>query len=115
MGTYSFTAPNQPIVFANICYTGKRKIATKFVKQITCPIPIRQNPVTRRILRQIQEKHKLNHSAKPFTPDQVRKALEESGSSTAFSPENFTIRQPKHLGPLALRYLTKIFNLSYAD
>ena len=113
-GKHTFTAPNQPITFANRIHTGKRKIAKFFVKQFTRPVPYRPNPATRRIIRQIRKKRILDHKANPFTPDQVKKALGESGNSTALSPEKLTIHQFKHLGPFGLQYLTEVFNLSYA-
>ena len=50
----------------------------------------------------------------PFTPFMVAKVLRESGNSTAPSPDGLTILQLKNLGPIGLRYLCKLFNLSYA-
>ena len=113
-GRRTFTAPNQPITFSNRNFSDKRKIATNFVKQFTRPVPHRQNPATRRVLRQIRKKHKLDHSAMPFTPNQVQEAIKASGNSTALSPDGLTVHQLKHLGPLGLRYLCRIFNLSFA-
>ena len=49
----------------------------------------------------------------PFTPGQVKEAIENSGSSTALSPDGLTVLQLKHLGPLGLRYLCRLFNLSF--
>ena len=113
-GKRAYTAPNQPISFAGKCYTNKREIATRFVKQFTRPFPHQHNPRTRVLLRTVRKKHKLIHDAMPFTPSMVAKVLRESGNSTAPSPDGLTILQLKNLGPIGLRYLCKLFNLSYA-
>ena len=113
-GKKSFFAPNQPITFSGKSLSNRRDIATKFVKQFTRPTPHRQNPASRALIRQIRNKHRLDHSSMPFTPEQVKEALKESGSSTALSPDGLTVLQLKHLGPLGLRYLCRLFNLSYA-
>ena len=113
-GKRAYTAPNQPIFFAGKCYTNKREIATRFVKQFTRPFPHKHNPRTRILLRTVRKKHRLNHDPMPFTPSMVAKVLRESGNSTAPSPDGLTILQLKNLGPIGLRYLCKLFNLSYA-
>ena len=113
-GKRSFRDPNQPIAFGGRRHSNRRIIANKFAKQFARPVPHRQNPATRRLIRHIRAKHRLNHNAMPFTPDQVKGVLRESGSSTAPSPDGLTILQLKNLGPLGLRYLCKLFNLSYA-
>ena len=86
-GKRTYSAPNQPITFSGKSISDKRDIATKFVKFFTRPTPHGQNPATRTILRKLRNKHKLNHSSMPFTPNQVREALKISGSSTAPSPD----------------------------
>ena len=102
-GKRTYSAPNQPITFSAKSVSDKREIATKFVKQFTRPTPHRQNPRTRVLLRQLRQRHKLDHSSMTFTPGQVREALESSGSSTALSPDGLSVLQLKHLGPLGLR------------
>ena len=114
-GKRNYQDPNQPITFAGKSLADKRKIAKKFVKQFTRPVPHRQNPETRRLIRHIRSRHRLDHSVRPFTVDQLKAALLDSGSSTAPSPDGLTILQLKHLGPLGLRYLCKLYNLSYAE
>ena len=69
---------------------------------------------SRALIRQIRNRHRLDHNSMPFTPEQVKEALEESGSSTALIPDVLTVLQLKHLVPLGLRYLFSFFNLSYA-
>ena len=113
-GKRTYSAPNQPITFKNKSLSDKREIATRFVIQFTRPSPLKHSRATRTLIRQIRHRHRLDHSSMPFTPDLVRKALENSGSSTALSPDALSVLQLKHLGPLGLRYLCRLFNLSYA-
>ena len=112
-GKRSYNPPNQPISFNGKSLSNRRDIATKFVKQFTRPTPHRHDPTTRRLIRQLRCKHRLDHSSTPFTPGQVKEAIENSGSSTALSPDGLTVLQLKHLGPLGLRYLCRLFNLSF--
>ena len=113
-GKRTYSAPNQPITFAGKSLSDRRAIATKFVKQFTRPTSHKHNPATRALIRQLRNRHSLDHDSMPFTPEQVRKTLDISGSSTALSPDGLTVLQLKHLGPLGLRYLCRVFNLSYA-
>ena len=107
--------PNQPISFGGSSLSNKKEIANKFVKQFTRPTPHRHNPNTRKTIRKLRSNHPLNHQLAPFTPSQVRGAIQISGNSTAPSPDGLTIHHLKHLGPLGIRFLCKIFNLSYAQ
>ena len=92
-GKITFIAPNQLITFTKRCLNRKNKIDTSFVNQFTWPTPYHRNSATRRIIRQIVKKHKLNHNSNQFTTDQVRKALEDSKNSTALSPDKLIIHQ----------------------
>ena len=113
-GKRTYSARNQPITFSGKSLSNKREIATKFVKQFTRPTPHSHNRETRKLLRQLHRQHKLNHSHMPFTLNQVREVLKSSGSSTALSPDGLSVLQLKNLGPIDLRYLCKLFNLSFA-
>ena len=113
-GKQAFTARNQPITFSDKSFSDKRKIATHFARAFTRPFPHRPNSATRRIMRLIHKKHKLGHKASLFTHNQVSEALKASRNSTTPSPDGCTVLQMKHLGPFGLRYLCRIFNLSYA-
>ena len=55
--------------------------------------------------------------ALPSTPilvasTQVSEAISHSSNNNSTGPDNINIRHLKHLGPLAIRYLTDIFNLA---
>ena len=105
--------PNQPITFNNQIYTKSQSIATHFCRQITTPVPHHPNPHTRHILRQIRKQHPLDRNTDTFTTTQVKDAIKNSSNSTASSPDGLTILHLRHLGPLGLQYLCRLFNLSY--
>ena len=105
--------PNQPITFLDKTYSDRREIATRFVKQYTRPAPHAHDHTTRQLIRTVHKRFPLNHTATPFTTTQVHNAIRVSKNSTAPSADGLTIHQLKHLGPLGIRYLTNLFNLSY--
>ena len=105
--------PNQPITFQGQTLSDRRKIASRFVRQFTRPSPHAQNPTTRKLLRRIHNHYHLDHHHSPFTTTQVYNAIKASNNSTAPSADSLTIHQLKHLGPLGIRYLTSLFNLSF--
>ena len=113
-GKRSLKDPNQPITFDGVSISNKKDIANKFVKQFTRPTSHRQNPESRRTIRQIHSRNPLDHNRMPFTVNQVKVAIQKSGNSTAPSPDGLTVLHLKHLGPLGLRYLCRVFNISYA-
>ena len=49
----------------------------------------------------------------PFTIHLVTCAIRDSGNSRAIGPDGLTIHHLKHLGPIAITYLTHLSNLSY--
>ncbi|KAF2355408.1 Endonuclease/exonuclease/phosphatase [Trinorchestia longiramus] len=64
------------------------------------------------IFRSIHKLHPFDRSFLPFTADQTREAIKESGTSTTAGPDNLTIFHIRHLGPSGISYLTNTFNLS---
>ena len=73
------------------------------------------NQVFQAVYTIIPSPPRSNHkSIMPFTPNRLRETLEQGGSYTASSPDGLTVLQLKHLEPLGLRYLCRLFNLSYA-
>ena len=105
--------PNQPITFNNQTYTKSQTIAKHFCNQFTRPVPYHTTPQTRRTLKQIRKQHPLDHNTDIFTTTQVTDAIQDSSNSIASSPDNLTILHLRHLGPLGLQYLCRLFNLSY--
>ena len=107
--------PNQPINFSQKTLTKSSSIASRFTKQFTCLKPHQHNPTTRKILRQLHKKHKLDPNFQPFTVEQVAAAIRSCSNSTATGPDNITSVHLKHLGPSGIAYLCKIFNLSISS
>ena len=105
--------PNQPITFNNTTHTNPSKIATQFCRQFARPVPHEPDPHSRQLRRHIRKRHPLDHSTDTFTITQVQQAIQDSGNSTATSPDGLTILHLRHLGPLGLQYLCKLFNFSY--
>ena len=111
-GKRSLQDPNQPITFSDQIISDKVKIATKFVKQFTRPIPHSQDPSTRVLLRHAH-KRRLDSHTPMFSKTIVTGAIQACKNSTAPSADGLTILQLKHLGPLGTQYLTALYNLSY--
>ena len=88
-GKRALTATNQPKTFSINSFSDKNKIATHFTRQFTRPTPHRPNTATRRTMRLIRKKHKLNPSATTFTTDEISAALNASGNSTTPSPVSY--------------------------
>ena len=105
--------PNQPISFHNTTHTNPQKIATHFCRQFTRPVPHTPNPDTPRLIRQIRKQHPLDRDTDTFTTAQIKRAIRDSKNSTATSPDGLTILHLRHLGPLGLQYLCRLYNLSY--
>ena len=62
--------------------------------------------------RQLLHDHPLDHDFFPLTAELAVKGFKESSNSTAACPNDLTMFHLKHLGPLGIQYLTKLFNLS---
>ena len=57
----------------------------------------------------------LDHSFNPLNTQLASHAIRNSGSTTALGPDQLNIHHLRHLGPLGLRYLTLLYNLSIAN
>ena len=114
-GTRPHQDPNQPIQFNDRVLTKPQSIATQFCNQFTRLVPHRTSPQIRSTLKQIRRDHPLDHDTDHFTPALIQQALKNSSNSTASSPDNLTILHLRHLGPIGLRYLCHIYNLSYRN
>ena len=108
------TPPNQPINFNGRLYTKHGAIAKRFNSQYTNIKLHTSNKVTRVVQRNLHNLHKLNDHFRPFTSADTLEAIKSSSNSTATGPDGLTILHLKHAGPLALDYLTELFNLSVA-
>ena len=57
----------------------------------------------------------MDHNFRPFTLDDTVAAIKCAKHSTALGPDGLAALHLKHLGPIALGYLTELFNLSVAN
>src|SRR6476469_5394183 len=58
-----------------------------------------------------QRNYTANPSSSPISP-QTTQAIKDTKNNNSTGPNNVNIRHLKHLGPLAINYITEIFNLS---
>ena len=105
-------APNQPITFGTKVFSKPQSIAKKFCRQYTSVGTHRQNPETRRVIRNIRHKHKLVSDFNPFTVASTSDAIKAASNSTATGPDGLTSLHLKHLGPRGISFLNKLYNLS---
>ena len=105
--------PNQPISFSGKTKTKRAAIVKNWNKQFSSIGPHSHLRVTRRVLRKIRKK-KLVSDFKPFSEEDTLNAIGRAKASTAAGPDEITMVHLKHFGPLAIRFLTHLFNLSVA-
>ena len=111
-GKHSRKDPNQPIQFNNCYHNNDTDIAFNFTRQFTKPTPHKQSKETRKLHRKLRMDHPLDHTALFFTSHMVEEAIKLSGTSSATGPDSLNMLHIRNLGPLAINYLTMIFNLS---
>ena len=104
---------NQPITFNSQQLQTNKSIATAFSRQFARVVPPVMEPESRRIQRQIRVKHPLTADANPFTVGMVKAAIENSSNSVALGPDCLSMHHLKNLGPRGLKYLQRLYNLSY--
>ena len=104
--------PNQPVSFQGRTYTKHGAIAKRFNTQYTNIRPHKSSKLSRVLQRDIRQSHNLDPNFRPFSPTDTAEAIKSSKNSTALGPDGLSTVHLKHLGPLALAYLTELFNLS---
>ena len=104
---------NQAIKFKGRYLTSSLGIANSFNKQYTSIVRHVTSPTSRLVSRGL----KKNSLEEPnsFTPQQTAEAIKACKASKAAGPDNISNLHLKHLGPIGISYLTKIFNLSIAS
>ncbi len=96
--------------FPTHSYTDPKSIANAFNLQFNPPKP--SNKTARKTTRHVHT-HQLDNPP-IYTPEDVQQAIAACKNSKAFGPDRLTIFHLKHLGPIALRALTYIYNRSLA-
>ena len=104
---------NEAIKFKGKYISKPRKMATAFNKQYTTIVKHKTSATYRLTQRQILKNTLENPIT--FTPLQTTAAIKACKSSKAIGPDGLSNVHLKHLGPKAITYLTKIFNLSLAQ
>jgi hypothetical protein len=113
-GKRAYQPPNQPITLSNKNFSRPLAIANRFCKQFSSVKPHKSNKRSCRINRGLKKKHHLETSFCPFTDVLTKGAIQKSSNSAAFGPDGLTALHLKALGPLAIKYLTTLYNLSVA-
>ena len=103
---------NPSIRFKGKYLSCPKKIAKGFNKQYSSVVPHKRSKTSRIVTNKL----KANKASAPssFTTEQTTAAVKKLKASKALGPDKISNLHLKHLGPLALGYLTKIFNLSLA-
>ena len=104
--------PNQPIKFKDKTLTKSSSIANHFCKQYSNVKEFKQDKESRRIYKNLKICNTLDRDCTPFSESDTIEAIKSSKSSPAAGPNDLTMLHLKHIGPLGVRYLTHLFNLS---
>ena len=106
---------NQPIRFKNGRFRSKPSaIAKAFNFQYTNVRQHRASREARKLDRKMKAKHLINHDVAPFSTEDVANAIKAAKNSTALGPDGLSVIHLKHMGHVAVSYLTAIFNLSFS-
>jgi len=101
---------NRTITFKNKTLTTNKSIANAFNHQFTHIIPHKTQHVNRSIDRHI--KHLKPDTDFTLSEQEITTAIANSNTNKSTGPDNINIQHLKHLGPVAITYLTNLFNLS---
>ena len=111
-GKTATSAPNQPIHFKGKVYTKKKSIANQFCNQYANVKEFQQTKESRKVYKSMKIDNPLDRSYSPFSEADTVEAIKACKNSTAAGPNGLTPLHLKHIGPLGVRYLTRLFNLS---
>ena len=112
----ALTSPKPPQGLHSIKFPGNLNVCNS--KQIACkfnelfhPKPLSDKSIraTRRKLCNIKFS---NDDITPFTNEEVARAIRDSKASRAIGPDGINMLMLKNLGPIAIDYITYLFNLS---
>ena len=102
---------NQPIRFKGKLKKRPEHIATSFNIQYTTLKPHKSSKESRKVKRKLL-KRRLVHDYNPFTEDQVAAEIKKVSNSSALGPDGMSNVHLKHLGLKAIKFVTRLFNLS---
>ena len=101
--------PNQVMYFNGKTASNSKEKAKNFNKQFINSTLHKTYRTNRTIDREIS---KLSGPEILITEEMTAKAIKSSNNNNSTGPDNINIQHLKHLGPIALKYLTKMFNLA---
>ena len=100
---------NQTINFENKTAITNKQKANSFTKQFINITEHKTDNSYRKIRRKIS---KLQTTSQLITPQQTIDAIKSSKNNNSTGPDNINIQHLKHLGPIAINYLTIIYNMA---
>ena len=103
--------PNRTIQFNTKTKTTNKSIAHSFNKQFVNSTKHKTHKVNRSIDRTTKQL-KSEIDTFEITTEQVKQAIKTTKNSNSLGPDKISIHHLKHLGPIALQYLTNLFNLT---
>ena len=101
--------PNRTITFNNTTYTTPKQIAKAFNKQFVNVTKHTTKPNNRMIDKKTKS---LKQDYIQITIEQVKEAIRTSKNNNSTGPDNINIKHLKHLGPVAIAYLTQLYNIA---
>jgi hypothetical protein len=78
----------------------------KSLNLCTKTVPHKSNKRTRKVLRNLRARHKLDTNFKPFLAANTLDTINAAKSSSATGPDGLAAIHLKHLGPKCFEYLT---------
>jgi hypothetical protein len=110
LGKSSRPPQNQPVSFKGKPETKAPAIAKSFCKLYMSIVQNNSETKSRKAMRSLRAKHKLDKNFNIFTPAATLDAINSLKNSSAAGPDGLTAIHLKHLGPKAIAYMTKISN-----
>jgi hypothetical protein len=102
--------PNRTITFNNKIKSTSKSIASSFIQQFTNITNYRSSKSNRLIDRTTNKLEATEEIT--ITANQTAHAIKTSKNNNSTGPDNINIKHLKHFGPIAVDYLTNIFNIS---
>jgi hypothetical protein len=100
---------NNTIQFLNHTAITHKQKADQFTKQFTNTVKHATRQTYRRLIRKINQ---IETTPMTITIDQTIAAIKATKNNNSTGPDDVSIRHLKHLGPTALKYMTRLFNMT---
>ena len=109
--------PNRTIQFNNKDKSTSKNIAQSFNQQFINSTQHKTHKINRTIDRRTKNLQTNQDDEQNFqvSIEQVQLAIKSTKNSNSTGPDNISIHHLKNLGPIALQYLTDLFNLALTN